>query len=96
MDVLGIDHMVVVEYHSDLSREIDEFVDEGTKHRLHPRRLRRAKRGQDTFAEPLPYGPPERGNEVREEPDWIVVSFVQRQPGNGSVSALAALQPFNE
>jgi hypothetical protein len=53
MDALGIDHVVVIEYHGDLSREIGEFVDEGTKHRLHPRRLRRAKHGQDTFAEPL-------------------------------------------
>jgi hypothetical protein len=53
MDPLGIDHVVVVEDHADLSREIGEFVDEGTMYRLHPRRLRRAKHGQDTFAEPL-------------------------------------------
>jgi hypothetical protein len=53
MDALGIDHVVVVEYHGDLSREIDEFVDEGAKHRLHVRRPRRAKHGQDALPEPL-------------------------------------------
>jgi hypothetical protein len=76
VDSFGVDHVVVVEDNGDLSRKIGEFVDEGTKHRLHARRLRRAERGQDAIAESLPHRPPERSNEVREEPDWIVVSFI--------------------
>jgi hypothetical protein len=96
MDALGIDHVVVVEYHGDLSREIDEFVDEGAKHRLHVRRPRRAKHGQDALPEPLSYCPPKGGNEIRQEPDRIVVSFIQRHPGDGLVTILAFLQPFNE
>jgi hypothetical protein len=83
--------VVVVEYHGDLSREIVEFVDEGTEHRLHARRLRRAERGKDALAESLPYGSPKRGNEVRQEPDRIVVSFIQRHPGDGLVTILASL-----
>jgi hypothetical protein len=39
MDALGVDHVVVVENHGDFSREFGELVDEGTQHRLHPRRL---------------------------------------------------------
>jgi hypothetical protein len=88
--------VVVIEDHGDLAREIGEFVDEGTEHRLHPRRLGRAKRGEDTFAEVLPssYGPPERGDEIREEPDRIVVSFVQRHPGDGAPAESAAYSPL--
>jgi magnesium-transporting ATPase (P-type) len=41
MDGFGVDHVVVVEDNGDLSREIDEFVDEGTQHGLHAQRLRR-------------------------------------------------------
>ena len=78
VDALGIDHVVVIENYADLSRKIGEFIDEGAKHRFHPRRLGRAKRGKDTFAELLPYGPPKRSNEIRQEPDRIVVSFIQR------------------
>src|SRR5215213_5031708 len=96
MDALGIDPVVVVEDHSDLSREIGDFVDKNTQHRLHPRWLWRAEHGQDTFAEALPYGSPKRSNEVREEPDRIVVSFIQRHPGDGLVTSLAVLQPLDE
>jgi hypothetical protein len=82
VDALGIDEVVVVEDHTDLSGEIGQLVDEGTQHRLHPRWLWRAQRGEDAFAEALPYGLPERSNEIGEEPDGIVVSLIQREPGD--------------
>ena len=81
MRTLGIDGVVVVEDHGNLSREIRQLVDEGTKHRLHLRRLGRAKRGKDALAETLLTCPPERGDQVREEADRVVVSFVKRHPG---------------
>jgi hypothetical protein len=81
MDALGVDHVVVVEDHGYLPREIGEFVDQGAEHRLHPR-PGRAKRGEDAFAEPLPHGPPKRGDEVSEKPDGVVVSLVERHPGD--------------
>src|SRR5919112_699000 len=54
----------------------------------------RAQRGQDSLAEALPRRPPERSDEIGEEPDGIVVSLVEREPGYGP--SLAALEPLEE
>lgn len=64
------------------------------QHRLHPRRFGRAKRGQNALAELLPATPPERGNEVRQEPDRVIVTFVQRYPGDGAPAALLVPAPL--
>ena len=53
------------------------------------------ERGENTLSEIL-LGRPKRGNQVGEKPDRVVVSFIKRHPGDGSVAILATRQPLNE
>jgi hypothetical protein len=81
MDVFGVDKVVVVEDEVELARRCGNLVEEDPRQGFDARGLGRAQRGQDDLPEPLIEGS-QRGDEVRQEPDRVIVSSVQGEPGD--------------
>ena len=84
MHAFRVDEVVIVEDEIQPARKSGHLVDERSRQRLDPRRLGRAQRGQNAFPGLL-FEDPQRGNEVRQEADRVVVALVQREPGYGTI-----------
>ena len=93
MDVFGVDKVVVVEDEVELARRCGNLVEEGPRQSFDARELGRAQRGQDDLPEPLIEGS-QRGDEVGQELDRVIVSSVQGEPGDRMSPGCPLLRPL--
>jgi hypothetical protein len=89
---LSADHVVVVEDQQRVVRvgQAGQVVDQGRHQRLERGRHRRADQRAHPHGDPRT-GPIERGHRVPPEPGRVVVTGVQRQPGDRPVTAASPL-----
>src|SRR5918994_2751700 len=95
VDGFGVDRMVVVENEGKLSGQGSELVDKGGRYSLDARWLRRTQRGENALANP-PLDEPKCGHQIGEEAGGVIVSLVQREPGDGRLAARPLPQPLDE